>query len=448
MTAPLLALAALLSAGTAYEVGPGRPLAELDQVPWEALKAGDVVTIHARGEPYRGKFVLCVRGTAAAPVTVRGVRDAEGNRPIIDGRDAVTRSQLNYWNEARGVLKIGGANRPADVTPAHLTVEGLEIRSARPPFSFEGRDGRTKYAQNAAAVFIEKGEHVTLRDCVLHDSANGLFVAGESRNVRVEGCMIFGNGNPGSAYEHNAYTESLGMIYVGNFFGPLREGALGSNLKDRSAGLVVRANRIEGGNRQLDLVDAGHGEISSHPSYAVTEVIGNLLIEPADAGNNQVIHHGGDSRHFETYRPGGLRVEYNTVVTYRPGITTLLFLSGGNGAATVRGNVFAAPAGGRPVVLAGPGSVELGVNWFARRWQPGVAGRVTGSGAILTGRDPGFAPEGFVPAAGSPLIDAGPADLAPPAVRFAAPAGTAERVDAGRPDLGAFSLNPDPAGTE
>ena len=206
--------------------------------------------------------------------------------------------------------------------------------------------------------------------------------------------------------------------------------------------------RIEGGNRQLDLVDAGRAEIVAHPSYAVTEVIGNLLIEPAGAGNGQIVHHGGDSSHVENYRPGGLRLEYNTVVTRRPGITTLLFLSGEDGSATVRGNVFAAPAGGRPVVLAGPGWVELGVNWFARRWQPGVPERASGGEAILSGRDPGFAADGFVPAAGSPLIDAAPADLAPPAVRFAAPAGVAERKDPGRPDLGAFPLGTDPAGTE
>ncbi|MFH5806494.1 polysaccharide-degrading enzyme [Alienimonas sp. DA493] len=438
IAAASLLFAALVSAGTTYEVGPGRTLAELDQVPWESLQAGDAVTIHARPEPYRGKFVLCVRGTKENPIVIRGVRDADGNRPVIDGRDAVTRSQLNYWNEARGVVKIGGANRPADVTPAYVRLEGLEIRGGREPFYFEGRDGRTAYAENAAAVFIEKGEQITLRDCALRDSGNGLFVAPASRDVRVEGCELDGNGNPGSAYEHNAYTSALGMTYEGNAFGPLREGALGNNLKDRSAGLVVRANRIEGGNRQLDLVDAGHGELSAHPSYATTTVVGNLLIEPENAGNNQIVHHGGDSDHYENYRPGGLRFEYNTVVTRRPGITTLLSLSSPKGVATVRGNVFVAPEGGRPVVSTGPGRVELGVNWFARRWQPGAAERVTGGEHVLSGRDPGFVADHFAPAEGSPLVDAGPADVAPPPVRFAVPVGTTLRDDAGRPDLGAF----------
>ena len=30
--------------------------------------------------------------------------------PVIDGRDAVTRTALNYWNESRGVIKVGGAS--------------------------------------------------------------------------------------------------------------------------------------------------------------------------------------------------------------------------------------------------------------------------------------------------------------------------------------------------
>ncbi|QDT16500.1 polysaccharide-degrading enzyme [Alienimonas californiensis] len=435
--APLLAVT-LGWAGADYEVGPGRALAELDQVPWEALEAGDVVTIHARPEPYRAKFVLCVRGTQEKPIVVRGVRDAEGSRPIIDGRDAVARSELNYWNEARGVVKIGGANKPADLTPAHIRLEGLEIRGGRQPHQFEGRDGLAAYAVNAAAVFVEKGAQITLRDCALRDSGNGLFVAGESRDVRIEACEIDGNGNPGSTQEHNAYTEALGMVYEGNAFGPLREGALGSNLKDRSAGLIVRGNRIEGGNRQLDLVDAGNSNISAHPSYRTTEVVGNLLIEPADAGNNQIVHHGGDSNHYENYRPGGLRFEYNTVVTRRPGITTLLFLSSPEGAATVRGNVVVAPEGGRPVVLTGPGRVELGVNWFARRWEPGAPVRVTGGENVLSGRDPGLVAGGFAPADGSPLIDAGPANVAPPTVQFAPPLGVTSRQDAGPPDLGAL----------
>ena len=43
-------------------------------------------------------------------------------------------------------------------------------------------------------------------------------------------------------------------------YGPLRSGALGNAVKDRSAGLVVRYNRIEGGARSVDMVEAVNDE--------------------------------------------------------------------------------------------------------------------------------------------------------------------------------------------
>ena len=104
-------------------------------------------------------------------------------------------------------------------------------------------------------MFIEKGAHIVVRNCILDDNGNGLFIANGTSDVLVEGNSIYGNGNSGSIYEHNTYTEALGIVYQYNHFGPLCANCLGNNLKDRSAGTVVRYNWIEAGNRQLDLVD-------------------------------------------------------------------------------------------------------------------------------------------------------------------------------------------------
>ena len=103
-----------------------------------------------------------------------------------------------------------------------------------------------------------------IRNCIISDSGNGLFVAasdGATRDIRIEKNWIVGNGNDGSIYEHNTYTAAIGIVYDDNRFGPLRAGAGGNNLKDRSAGLVVRYNWIESGNRQLDLVDAEDSDV-------------------------------------------------------------------------------------------------------------------------------------------------------------------------------------------
>lgn len=51
-----------------------------------------------------------------------------------------------------------------------------------------------------------------------------------------------------SIYKHNSYTESQGIVFEFNHYGPLRAGCPGNNLKDRSTGTVIRYNWIEGGN--------------------------------------------------------------------------------------------------------------------------------------------------------------------------------------------------------
>lgn len=377
-----------------YEVGPGQKLAALAGVPWEKLAPGDVVTIHGRAEPYREKFVLCVRGTAEKPIVVRGVPGPNGDLPVLDGRDALTPKTLNYWGGERSVIKIGGANIPADTMPAHLVLENLDVRSARPPFGFTGRKGVEKFAPKAASVFIEKGEHITIRNCALHDSGNGLFASSASRDVMIEGCRIFDNGIEGSIYEHNSYTESLGIVFQNNNFAPLRAGCPGNNLKDRSAGLVVRNNWIEGGNRALDLVDAeGSPGLRDAPGYRATFVCGNVLIKLDDASNNQVVHYGGDSGKTASYRKGTLHFFQNTVVSRRSGNTVLFGLSTADERVDCRNNIVWDRSGGEKLaILDGPGRVDLLNNWLPRGWVKSH-GRIEGVGTSITGDAPGFTGE-------------------------------------------------------
>jgi hypothetical protein len=378
-----------------YEVGPDRPLTAIGQVPWESLGPGDQVWIHWRPEPYREKWVICRRGTEELPIHVLGVPGPDGQLPVIDGRDATTRPALNFWGESRGVIKIGGANRPADTMPAHVILENLEIRSGRPPFGFQGRQGRTNYAKNAASVFVEKGESITIRHCILHDSGNGLFVAPQSKEILVENCRIYGNGIEGSLYEHNSYTQAHGIVFQGNFYGPLRENCPGNNMKDRSAGLVVRYNWIDGGNRALDLVDAAGTEaLANHPSYRDTYVYGNVLIK-RDGGNNQVVHYGGDSDRTDAYRKGTLHFYHNTVVSHRRGTTSLLRLSTADETADCRNNIVYATAGGRNLALmVQQGTLNLQSNWLPVGWREShssFTGTIRGAERVDLGPTPGFA---------------------------------------------------------
>lgn len=432
LTLGLLALVCCAPAARAavYEVGDGLPYASIGSVPLEALAPGDTVLIHWRPTPYREKWVIVGPGTSAAPVTFRGVPGPGGELPVIDGENAVTRLALDYWNENRSVIKVGGSSVPANDLPTYIVIENLDVRGARPPNTFIDDGGQTRtYEDNAAALHVERGRHIIIRGCILRDSGNGLFVSSSeaeaAQDILIDGCYIHDNGNVGSIYEHNTYTAAIGIVYQFNRFGPLQPGASGNNLKDRSAGLVVRYNWIESGNRQLDLVDAeDSGLIRNHPDYPRTFVYGNILIEPDGAGNRQIAHYGGDSGATGIYRKGTLYFYHNTVVSTRSGRTTLFRLSTMDEHCDARNNIFYATAGGSELgVLDADGVLDLSHNWINAGWQwyfGSYNGVVNDDGTCITGLAPGFvaaATQDFRPAEGSPCIcRAGPLHaLVPPA---------------------------------
>jgi hypothetical protein len=436
----------------AYEVGPGQAYLNIGDVPWESLGAGDRVLIHWRPEPYQEKWVIAVQGTEQQPFTVSGVANGTGQLPIIDGNGATTRSSLNFWNEARGVLKIGGANHPPVEVPSWIVVENLDIRSGRTPFQFTGRDGLTSYSDNAASIYVENGQHVIIRNCILHDSGNGLFVSAASRNLLIEGCWIYDNGIENSIYEHNTYTAAISMVYQFNYLGPLRANCLGNNLKDRSAGLVVRYNWIESGNRQLDLVDAEDSmDLVNDPSYHQTFVYGNILIEPEGAGNSQIAHYGGDSGDESIYRKGTLYFYNNTIISTRSDNTTLLRLSTNDETCDCRNNiVWTTASGDHLALLNAEGMLHLRHNWLKSGWvasHSGLTGTIYDEGGNLSGDLPGFvdaANQDYHLFSTSPCVNAGAALAAaayPVAYQYVKHRGAAPRPADGRLDLGAFELS-------
>ena len=447
VTCIALALFAQSAIGAVREVGPGHPFATPSDIPWESLVAGDTVLIYTQPTPYHDKWVICRVGGASAPIVVRGVPDGTGALPVIDGAGAVTRSALNYWNEERGVIKIGGANSPPDLIPAWIVIENLDIRGARPENSFTGRNGLTSYGGNASAIYIEKGQHVVVRGCHLHDCSNGLFCASLTSDLFVESNFIEDNGNVGSIFEHNNYTEALGITFQYNHFGPLRAGAGGNNLKDRSAGCVIRYNWIEGGNRQLDLVESDFDYIYNDPSYSSTFVYGNVLYETGDDGNSQIVHYGGDGSPTTHYRHGTLYFHFNTVISKRTGHTTLFRLSTNSETADVRDNVFYNTATGNNLAfLDMDGTLVATRDWLKTGWAQSFSGGAVTSSGLVTGSAPGFTDfvsEDFSLADGSACIDTAVALVAAasahmPLLEYVKHQTWTARPNDGKPDLGAY----------
>jgi MYXO-CTERM domain-containing protein len=464
-----LAAAALPAAAATYEVGPGLAYTSIGGVPWESLAPGDVVRIHARPQPYAEKWVLCAQGTESQPIVVQGVPDGSGNLPIVTGEGATTRRALDFWGEERALVKIGGANVPDCSIPQWIVVEKLHLRRARQGLSYTGHDGSAgAYAQNAAALWVETGQHVTVRDCEIEDSGNGLFSSVDTEDLVVQRNYLHGNGNVGSLYEHNSYTAAHGILFEGNRYGPLCAGCSGNALKDRSAGTVIRANWIEGGNRQLDLVDCEDDpSLKSDPRYADTFVYANVLVETGDDGNSQIVHFGGDSGTTAIYR-SRLWFWNNTVVSRRTGNTTLFRLSSPAQKAQAYDNVFYVTASGdRLALVDADGDLRYAGNWLNAGFvasHSGATGTLTDGGGNVTGTEPGFvnlAAQDYHLAAASPALDVAvalPSAVAgyPLDVEYVMHQQTHARPDGGPLDLGAFEREtgvppppppPPPAGT-
>jgi hypothetical protein len=460
-----LSVCALSAAAATYRIGPGGGFENINDFPIELLSAGDTLEILARDAPYREKFVLAVRGTAAAPITIRGIADAEGNLPILDGANATTRTQLSSGKEHRGIIVFNWAAVPwlpppgfdgYTGRPAHIIVENLHFRNAYLDTPFTNDEGKTTwdedgsavvFTDNASGIHIEVGEDITIRNCVLEGNGNGVFSAHDTHRIIIEGCHFTNNGTIGSLLQHNSYTESHGVTIQYNHYEPLRPGALGNNVKDRSSDMVIRYNWIEGGNRQLDLVDSSEVSIYASPGFQNSYVYGNVLIENND-GNRQMVHYGGDQEDHTGYRSGTLHFYHNTLISERTDGSTIAFRMQDAGLVIGRNNIIHSP--NVFGILADDSGASTSVQLFDN-WLPlyvSLGSQVTGSGNHI-GTNPGFldtANHDFrLAESATPINEGGsvavPGDQAAVS-QYQPHLGRLTRYQGDTPDLGAFELYP------
>lgn len=379
--------------GTDYQVGPGKKYAAPGDVPFERLRAGDTVRIFWRAEPYREKLMIGGVGTASQPIRVCGVPGPGGELPVIDGKDATTRRELDFpyeGHQPRGLIIIGHPHdAPYEQTPAYVTLEGLEVRNGSAPFKFTNKAGAVvPYVHNVAGIFLQRGDHITIRGCTVTENGNGIFggTGGGvelSSNVLIEGNHIHHNGNVDGWSEHNVYIEVSNIVYQYNTFGPTRADAngesLGANIKERSAGVVIRYNWIEGGAHIIDLVDAQEAMATTvpMPSFHETLIYGNVIVRKGAGGS--MILYGGDSGVLGTYRKGTLRFFYNTVIVDNRGVKDyaeqdVFEISTNEESLDARNNLFHAFAPStevRPVIMMGRrDQITSGVGTFANNRVP------------------------------------------------------------------------------
>jgi len=385
----VLATIALLTAragyAVVYEVGPGRAYERIIDTPTHDLQPGDSVVVYYKQEPYYEKFLLHGIGTAEQPIVLLGIADSLGNRPILDGTNAITSRQFGFWNEVRQLVLVGLYET---LVSDNIIIDGFEIRNANDNHSFtDDRGEQAVYAENACAIRAEHCKNLTIRNCWLHHCMNG-FQNGETpdqQNVLLESCWIEQNGagkDPARYLEHNIYVGGRGVHLTVQYcrFGELLND--GQQLKSRAQTNIIRYNWIEGGhNSQLDLVDGTFGDSIIANAY----VYGNVIIKPDSTNNSRFIHFGGDQA--GNTRRGTLYFYNNTCIirsTRNWGTRRLFELSRDSAYVIADNNIFYSPNNEYALYNLRP-NISGSNNWLSNE----ITGDelLTGS---LRGDNPGF----------------------------------------------------------
>jgi hypothetical protein len=468
--------------GTDYQVGPNAgQLSSLEQVPWESLKAGDTVRIFYRSTPYAGKFLIAAQGTTDAPVRICGVKGSNGERPVITGANAVTRSALvNAYGSSASVSDIHQnrsvivvkplATQAWEAYPRNIQIDGLQIRSAHPNYQFTDAAGTRKtYTDFGACVWVERGQNIVIADNEITDCSQGIFSKSTddgdfavTKNLRIAGNTFTNIGIAGDVHMHSTYIQSHGVIYEFNRYGAMRSGADGNSIKDRSVGTVVRYNRIEDGAHAIDLVEAEDFPTyaRAQAAYRTTFVYGNQIIKDGSSGST--IHYGGD--HYGStpganwgeplFRKGTLYFFNNTVRLTGSGYAVMFNLSTTEERAEIWNNIFVYDstipyAMMRDASEIGaswtPGGIlNFGKNWINSRWVDNdpyhtIPGQILGTSNFITGTTAPVDVNTLVPLAGSAVLDQGQAGPSAAAAHPVAYQLSSSLVGTLRPTVGAAS---------
>lgn len=329
--------------GRTWHVGPNQELKSIGDVPWYDLKAGDTVFVHHRSEPYRERILISGRGTQEQWIRVLGVPGPNGELPVISGDRATSRNLRFRWDkpdlvEWLGVVLVavgpGTEANPGPKPPAYIEIANLQVQDGFSTYRFQAADGTwLKYNGFAACIYARSVDHILVRNNVLTNCGQGFYNwtgdgatdtwwAALQYATVLSGNHFFNNGNPKSYLEHQVYTESDGVTIEYNRFGKQRPGALGSQIKDRSAGTVIRYNWIDQAlaGWDLDLVEPEESWLSlgSKPQYRQTFVYGNVIVSKGVAYPN-LIHWNEDHqarRGRATFPDARLFFYNNTVVIF------------------------------------------------------------------------------------------------------------------------------------
>lgn len=194
-----------------------------DSVPWNSLLPGDLIRIHFQPTPYQKSITINDSGSQAAPITICGIPDSEGNHPTLQGSgagsntspviDITTASNivitgLRLTNGRRGIesdpwpgsdniviadneIFNNGDSTPGDRNHGGgINIYGDNIR-------IEKNTIRDNFAGRSGGIFI-RGTNNTISENLIqnnrgyHDHGGGLYINGSSNTI-VSRNIIEGN---------------------------------------------------------------------------------------------------------------------------------------------------------------------------------------------------------------------------------------------------------------
>ena len=308
---------------TRYDVGGGNNHAsELDGVPWQTLKPGDVVNIFHRAEPYRHKILLSEQGTAENPITINGVTNSSGERPTLTAVNAVSVNPNEWDSDYAGALMMinrrhssGSYGQNAE----HYVIKNLRMTGVRASNSYTHNGVTESYYAGGRAIWSAGGQYITLEGMVFEDNGCAVFIQANddpgslSKSWTIRGSKFENNGYHNR--DHQIYFQAVSEpgeynIVEGNYFGPPTPGQESiAQLKMRSTGTVVRYNWFNSAHRTLDIVEAQdaipnwmYDNYTSEQIlryYRSSYVYGNIFVNDHYIAESQpatrALHFGADS---------------------------------------------------------------------------------------------------------------------------------------------------------
>jgi hypothetical protein len=384
--------------GQTYHVGPGQPYATLQALlAAQTLGPDDLVLVDYRSTPYPAGVTFRTPGSAGHPITIRGVPDAQGRRPIL-------KSGIHQPNEQNIIhFKSVDPSPHAD----YYVLENFEIDGS----SDEGNDwdpGPTSSPTDDRGTFrciFHQGGWITIRNTYVHDCpAHGIASADElSGSLTLEYCEVSYGG--GGDRHHPLYIESDQAGYPNSVFRMqycyIHHANGGNLVKSRAERNEIYYNWLEQSPyRELELIGA---DSSSAPLFRMdSDVVGNVIFKTNKGFDSGTIRLGHDW--VETSGAPGTHGRYrfvgNTIVLPADLTGAVFRLMGAIESVEMHDNVFYAP--GNPLTLIRTSTSGGGdpAQWTTGSRQIyGLNNWVVTGSAIppanewsgtITGTDPGF----------------------------------------------------------